>query len=251
MKTRLVWSLARILHRFNLDIVRRGRLPPDFREDDIRTINRVRRFTVTSPERIAALCDAVRYVAANRVPGDIVECGVWKGGSVMAAALTLLAVNDAARHLFLFDTFQGMTEPTAKDVSCFGEVATDRWPGTVQGGGASDWANSPIEEVRGALSTTGYDMNKVHLIKGRVEDTIPAEAPPAIAVLRLDTDWYESTLHELIHLFPRLSKGGVVIIDDYGHWLGARQATDEYFRTHDVRILLNRIDYTGRIGVKA
>jgi O-methyltransferase len=238
-----------ILNRFNLDIVRR-RLPPDLSEDDIHTLNQVRGYSGTPPVRLVALCDAVRYIAASQIPGDIVECGVWKGGSMMAAALTLRAARDTTRHLHLFDTFEGMPEPTAKDISCFGEVATEQWRIMARNGGGSDWAYSPIEDVRGAMYSTGYEMNKIHLIKGRVEDTIPAEAPAAIALLRLDTDWYDSTLHELVHLFPRLSTGGVIIIDDYGHWLGARQATDEYFRTRNVRILLNRIDYTARIGLK-
>jgi O-methyltransferase len=79
---------------------------------------------------------------------------------------------------------------------------------------------------------------------------LPEFAPECISLLRLDTDWYESTRHELIHLFSRISKGGVIIIDDYGHWKGAREAVDEYIRENNIKILLNRIDYTGRIGVK-
>ena len=75
-------------------------------------------------------------------------------------------------------------------------------------------------------------------------------APRKIALLRLDTDWYESTKHELVHLFPRLSTGGVLIVDDYGHWAGARRAVDEYVSEHGIVMLLTRIDYTGRIGVK-
>jgi hypothetical protein len=97
---------------------------------------------------------------------------------------------------------------------------------------------------------TGYPQHKLHFIRGRVEDTIPVEAPERISLLRLDTDWYESTRHELIHLFPRLASGGVVIIDDYGHWKGARRAVDEYFRENGIPILLNRIDYTGRTAIK-
>jgi O-methyltransferase len=85
---------------------------------------------------------------------------------------------------------------------------------------------------------------------GKVEDTFPKDTPDKIAILRLDTDWYESTRHELIHLYPKLSIGGVLIIDDYGHWEGARKAVDEYINDNTLRILLNRIDYTGRIAVK-
>ncbi|HYM86681.1 MAG TPA: TylF/MycF/NovP-related O-methyltransferase, partial [Pseudoxanthomonas sp.] len=74
--------------------------------------------------------------------------------------------------------------------------------------------------------------------------------PECIALLRLDTDWYESTRHEMIHLFPRLCVGGVLILDDYGHWLGARRAVDEYLGEHNVPLFLQRIDYTGRYAVK-
>ena len=90
----------------------------------------------------------------------------------------------------------------------------------------------------------------VEFVQGRVENTLPAAAPPEIAVLRLDTDWYESTRHELEHLYPRLVDGGVLIVDDYGYWQGARQAVDEYFGETGEAILLNRIDDTGRIAVK-
>jgi hypothetical protein len=87
-------------------------------------------------------------------------------------------------------------------------------------------------------------------VRGKVEDTLPAQAPEQIALLRLDTDWYESTRHELEHLYPRLVSGGVLIIDDYGYWQGARQATDEYFAGRGIHLLLNRIDITGRIAIK-
>ena len=101
------------------------------------------------------------------------------------------------------------------------------------------------------LYETGYPEEKIHFVQGRVEETIPASAPDSISLLRLDTDWYESTKHELVHLFPRLSPSGVIIIDDYGHWKGCRKAVDEYFDTGDhPQLLLNRVDYSCRIAVK-
>lgn len=87
-------------------------------------------------------------------------------------------------------------------------------------------------------------------VKGKVEDTVPEKAPDRISLLRLDTDWYESTYHGLLHLYPRLSVGGVLIIDDYGHWAGAKKAVDQYLNENHLKLLLNRIDDTGRIGVK-
>ena len=93
-------------------------------------------------------------------------------------------------------------------------------------------------------------MKRVHLIKGMVEQTIPHDAPDQIALLRLDTDWYESTAHELKHLYPRLANRGIMIIDDYGHWQGARMAVDEFIQAQDFKPFLHRIDYTGRLIVK-
>ena len=172
---------------------------------------------------------------------------------MMAVANLLLAVGDAARELYLFDTFEGMSEPTAHDKSHDGVLAdvllaeSDR---SNKEEASSVWCHANLDSVKAALLSTGYPQEKVHFIKGKVEETIPGAAPEKIALLRLDTDWYESTLHELEHLFPRLVKGGVLIIDDYGHWEGAKKAVDEYINSNRLRILLGRIDYTGRIAVK-
>ena len=208
----------------------------------------VRPFTMTSPERVYALAQSVRYVVKNAIEGDIVECGVWRGGSMMAVAQTLMKVA-AARSLHLFDTFDGMPMPSERDMDVHGRpaavmmAAADKATSEV-------WAVSSLDEVRKNMTSTGYDASRINYIPGRVEDTIPRHAPEQIALLRLDTDWYESTYHEMKHLFPRLSVGGVLIIDDYGHWRGARQAVDQYLAETRVKLLLTRIDYTCRLAVK-
>lgn len=223
-------------------------LPPDIDDEARNVIEMVSPFTMTSPERILAVRDAVRYVSRHRVPGDIVECGVWRGGSMMAAALTLLASGDR-RHLWLYDTFEGMSPPAEADRDVHGTdaatllAAEDRRTGDT-------WCYSPLDDVRQNVLATGYPEALVRFIQGRVEETVPASAPEQIAILRLDTDWYESTRHELEQLYPRLSVGGVLIIDDYGHWQGARRAVDEYIESTGARLLLSRIDYTGRLAVK-
>ena len=111
-------------------------------------------------------------------------------------------------------------------------------------------AIAPFEEVSRNMFSTGYDRARINFVRGKVEDTLPASAPAEIALLRLDTDWYESTSHELVHLYPRLVKGGILIIDDYGHFAGAKKAVDEYFQEYSIPIFFNRIDYTGRLAVK-
>jgi len=216
--------------------------PPDFESSDIEIIRAVEPYTMTSTERIYALVHAVRHVVRNRIAGDMVECGVWKGGSVMAMALTLLQLGARDRSLYLFDTFAGMTAPSEVDVDYQGRQAHVILDAVR--------CEASQQEVEKAVFSTGYDPEQIHFVPGRVEETIPDHAPASIALLRLDTDWYESTQHELQHLFPRLARGGVIIIDDYGHWRGARQAVDEYIAQHQIPLFLHRIDYTGRIGVK-
>ncbi|MEK6208862.1 MAG: TylF/MycF/NovP-related O-methyltransferase [Pseudomonadota bacterium] len=247
----LLRPLRKLARRFGVDIVPYPPVLKGVDEGTAQTIDAVRPYTMTSDQRVAALCDAVRYVVTNRIPGDIVECGVWKGGSMMAVARTLLELGDRTRELHLFDTFEGMTAPTGEDVALTGESAADLMAASTDREDAeSVWCRAPLDIVQQAMASVGYDRSKVHYIKGRVEDTIPAAAPERIALLRLDTDWYESTRHEMIHLFPRLCVGGVLILDDYGHWLGARRAVDEYLREHNVPLFLQKIDYTGRYAVK-
>jgi O-methyltransferase len=211
--------------------------------------NRCWPYTMTNLERTYALYQAVGYVVRHNVPGAVVECGVWRGGSAMAAALSLLEFGDSARPLFLYDTFAGMTEPGQPDVDLFGRVAHAEWAGKRRDG-FNEWCHAPLDEVRRNMAATGYPADRIVYVKGRVEDTIPRVLPDNISVLRLDTDWYESTRHELEHLYPLLSPGGVLIVDDYGYWNGARTATDDYFAETGHPILLHRVDGSARVGVK-
>jgi hypothetical protein len=201
---------------------------------------------MTSIERMYALYQATQYVLAREVPGAIVECGVWRGGSSMLAALTLERLGARDRELWLYDTFEGMAEPTREDgAEAYAEWARHEAPDV------NHWCYGPIDVVRSNMLATGYPSDLLNLVQGKVEDTIPGRLPESIGLLRLDTDWYASTKHELVHLYPLLQPGGVLIIDDYGHWEGARRAVDEYLVEHDQHLLLSRIDYTGRIGIKA
>ena len=260
MAGRALSVLHSALHRVGVDLVRWSEpvtdrataatpiYPPDFDDTDREIVQKVRPYTMTSPERIATLIDAVEYIHHAGIPGSIVECGVWKGGSMMAAATTLLRL-DERRDLYLYDTFEGMTEPTVDDVDFRGNAAADllrQQPRSVD----SIWAVAPVEGVRQALATTGYPESLVHYVQGPVEETIPRTVPGQISLLRLDTDWYESTRHELEHLYPLLAPGGVLIVDDYGHYVGSQKATDEYFAEHPEPVLLSRVDYTCRMAVK-
>lgn len=222
---------------------------PDATFKQLEVIESVRSLTMTSPERILGLCNAVDYVSRNQIQGDFVECGVWRGGSTAAAAKTLLANDDTNRTLWLYDTFDGMSAPTEQDVDYMGQSAEALLKQQDPNDAESVWCYSPLEQVKTAMVSTGYPMQKVRFVEGKVEDTLPIQIPDRISLLRLDTDWYESTRCELEYLFPRLVPGGVLIVDDYGHWEGCRRAVDEYFEENNIAMLLNRIDYTGRIGI--
>lgn len=247
-------SIRNIARRCGYSLVRcqsENGYPVDFDEREVHVIRATRPYTKTTAERMYSLIQAVRYVVANDVPGDLVECGVWRGGSMMIVAQTLIDLHCTDRHLYLYDTFEGMVRPTGDDVSYKGVRALDKFEKRQTGEDRSDWCLASLEEVTALMHGTGYDAEKTHLVPGKVEETLPGQAPEQISLLRLDTDWYESTRHELVHLFPRLAPGGVLVIDDYGDWLGARKAVDEYIAENNVSILLNRVDDSGRIGVKA
>jgi hypothetical protein len=222
--------------------------PADFEEADIELYRRVGAYTMTTPPRLFGLVRAVEYVSARELPGAIVECGVWRGGSMMAVALTLLRVGRTDRDLYLFDTFSGMTPPTDEDVRRSGERAADLLAEDTED--SDIWAVASLEQVREAMFSVGYPQERIHFVQGPVEETVPAHAPEEIALLRLDTDWYSSTKHELVHLYPRLTPGGVLILDDYGYWQGARQAVDEYLSENRLALLLSRVDNTARIALK-
>ncbi len=242
------------LNRLGYDLVRRNGTPnledpyPDLSKQDKETYELLTPFTMTSVERLTTLIQATEYIVENRIEGDVAECGVWRGGSMMAVALTLKQMGDTTRNLFLYDTFTGMSAPSERDTRFDGVPAEELLRESEQN--ASIWCYASMDDVRRNLLTTGYPESKIHFVKGRIEETVPCTLPDRLCLLRLDTDWYESTMHELTYLYPKLVEHGVLIIDDYGHWRGAKEATDSYFGQLDMKPFLHRIDYTGRLVIK-
>ena len=224
--------------------------PPNTSVQDREIINAVSHYTMTSVERQIALIEATRYIIDSKIDGCFVECGVWRGGSCMAIALTILKEDELNRNLYLYDTFEGMTAPTIHDES-FDGIPAEKYLNSDKKKKGIFWAVSTYDEVESNIYSTGYSKEKIKLIKGPVEKTLPLSKPDVpIALMRLDTDWYESTKHELNVLFPLLNEGGVLIIDDYGHWKGAKKAVDEYFSNLNDKYYMHRIDYTGRMLIK-
>src|SRR5205085_1122104 len=200
-------------------------------------------------ETTYGLFQAVKYIVQNKIAGAIVECGVWRGGSMMLIAYALRHFGDTSRDLYLYDTYAGMTEPDDVDVDYDGNAMKPIWTHAVRQG-AMMAPGDPVEQVKANLRLTGYPETRMHFIAGDVLETIPAQAPSRIALLRLDTDWYKSTLHELRHLYDLIVPHGVLIIDDYGWCRGARKATDEFFSDRPFRPMMHRVDQAPRLMIQ-
>ena len=237
---------------YNISKIKKDKYPIDISNETIRIYEEVEPYTATSLERVNALLQSVVYITENNIDGEIVECGVWKGGSCMAVAIKLMELEQKTREIWLYDTFEGMTEPTNHDI----EIETGKKGKELLDGIDKNtdkynmWAYAPKEIVINNMKKTGYPTDNIKYIVGKVEKTLKERKPKKIALLRLDTDWYESTKAELEELYPHVVNGGIIIIDDYGHFEGAKRAVDEYFEKEDNKPLLNRIDYTGRLIIK-
>lgn len=213
---------------------------------------RVRPYTYSRVLNIHTICQSVKYLESHAIPGAFVEFGVWRGGASMAAALKLMALGNTGRDFYLYDTYAGMPEPGTTDRLYadphldLKKYRSDR----ALPGGANGWHRAGLEEVQRNMSSTGYPEEKIHYIKGCVTETLPARAPDQIAWLRLDTDFFESTAHELEHLFPRVSRHGIIIVDDYDSYQGCREAVDDYVRRNGLRIFWLTQGDSGRVAVK-
>ena len=167
----------------------------------------------------------------NRIEGDIVECGVFKGANCRFICDYLKSINYENINIFLYDTFEGMPCASSNDINIFTKKNYNFYLKKMQKNNEVDnfYKYENIENVKKLLFQTNYNKNKIHFIKGLVEETIPKTIPNKISLLILDTDYYDSTKHELQHLYPLVEKGGIIIIDDYGTWSGVKKAVDEYF----------------------
>ena len=245
--------LKKQIKRAGYDVVKLNKeqqWPADFETDHKRIAQKVAPFTMTSPERVFGLIESVKYITKHGIEGDIVECGVWKGGSMLAIAEALKDAGVQNRKLYLYDTFEGMSEPTEADRSHDDQDAVNLLQKDTNKEKNLVWAYSTLDTVKKTMQLSAYPQELITYVKGKVEETLPRTLPGKIALLRLDTDWYESTKHELEQLYPLLVPGGILIIDDYGFWKGARKAVDEYIAQHSLRLFLARMDDTGRIAVK-
>jgi len=210
------------------------------------------RYSMASIPRLVNTLKACKYVVENKIPGDFVECGVWRGGNGILAKKTFQSLG-STKKVWMFDTFEGMTAPTSVDVSSQSQTAAESQYVASQKETHNEWCYASLNDVKKNCTDSGLDMDELEFIQGDVFDTLRCieKLPDEISVLRLDTDWYESTKFELETLYPRLSQRGVLIIDDYGYWEGARKAVDEFFLKMPYKPLFNVVDSTGRSAIKS
>lgn len=189
-------------------------------------------YTMTTTRRGRTLHRLAADVAARRVPGDMVDCGVWNGGSTV-----LLSAGAPGRDVWAFDSFEGLPEPGPLD--------------GVESQGFQGECHGAEELLREAISRFAHP-ERLRVQRGWFDETFPEAAPEieAVSLLHCDGDWYESVKLTLETFYPKLSSGGYVVIDDYGHWIGARRATDEFREHHKIDAPLIRIDYTGHYWQK-
>lgn len=249
IKTRAAERLARTLKSRGIAITREYGV--DMTPETVATIKFVRPYTMTTVQRIEAVISATHHVVDHEIPGAFVESGVWMGGSIMAAARTLVERGVTDRDLYLFDTYEGLPPPGEHDrIAGAEQSGAESYAELTAASGDIAYLEAPVDQVRANVALTGYPMDRVHTIQGMVEDTIPANTPEQVAFLRLDTDFYSSTKVEMENLFPRVSANGILILDDYGYLEGARKAVDDYLATYPFPVFLHRIDTTGRLVVK-
>lgn len=246
--------LKKIFNLFGFQIQRLHTLnfPIELSSSELDCYNYVRNnnLSMVNPQNLFSTLLSCRHVHLNSIPGDFVECGVWKGGNSILAKNYFQTYGES-RNVWLYDTFTGMTKPTDVDISSIGEDANSIYS-LYEKFDSNGWCHSPLTEVQNNFTAYNLSNSNVKFIVGDILQTtkINQNLPESISILRLDTDWYESTKCELEIFYPKLSIGGILIIDDYGHWSGAKKAVDEYFLKHKIPLALHYIDSSARIYFK-
>jgi O-methyltransferase len=248
--------VKRILRIANYDLVKvknvSRRYPVELSSAECEIIDYVleKNLTMVSFERLVATLMSCKHAILNSIEGDFVECGVWRGGNAIVAA-EMIRLYGSNKHVYLYDTFTGMTEPTKLDVDLHGTDAINEFNASKRAGYNAMYYAS-LDDVQEQFRLRHLLNSNIHFIQGDVNQTLASNKliPSKISMLRLDTDWYESTKVELQVLYPKLSVGGCLIIDDYGIWQGSRKAVDEYFAEYKPKPFLQYIDNTGRLSIK-
>ena len=251
MKNFLKSSLIKIFNFVGYEIIKRDQKIIELSKDDNELINLVSNYSMTPKIRIFNLLQSLRHIKHNKILGDYVECGVWKGGNIILFKKFIENEDlQSNKKIFAFDTFEGMTKPDENDYDLLSKInAKDLLEEDVEKK-TNVWGICNLEEVKLNLKKNLKDIDNIYLIKGPVEETLNLKdyIPEKISLLRLDTDWYSSTKKELESLYDKVSSGGIIIIDDYGHWGGAKKAVDQFFK--DKYVWMHYVDYACRLIIK-
>lgn len=242
----------KILDMLGLEVRRKNKLNFDIKNntDFMEMYNFCKPYTMLPIERMYSLYNATHYIFENKIEGDLVECGVWKGGACMLMGI-MMKEYESNRKIWMYDTFTGMTKPNDEEF----DVSINKKCGELYAKN-KNWCRSEFKELmsnmKSAIGEVGLDNNLV-VLEGDVCTDLDTDEnlPKEISLLRLDTDFYKSTRKELEILYPKLVSGGVLIVDDYGQFSGAKKAVDEYFIKNGIKMLLNRVDYSCVVGVRA
>lgn len=217
----------------------------EIKKQDLDFITKISKFSMCSPANHWAIIQSINHIKSLKLEGDLVECGVLEGGNLILYEY-LNKKNNLKKKIYAYDTFEGMSNPSIIDKDFKNNSAIKIKKNN------SKWCYAALETVKKNIISFNQNLNNFIFIKGDVSNTLndKKNLPKKISLLRLDTDFYKSTMKELKVLYPRLVKNGVLIIDDYGHWKGAKKAVDKYFNLKKNFIWFQRIDYASRLFIK-
>jgi O-methyltransferase len=217
---------------------------PLSKRDILSIYNHIEGHTLASPYGIMSLIQSVEYILENNIPGALLECGVFVGGNIQAMIKVLKILGHYDRDIWAYDTFSGMPKPQEIDIEFKTGPAIILWEKNKFANSevSSRWVRYTLRKVMEQITPLEYPAERLHFIKGMVEKTVPKHLPGQIALARFDTDFYSSTKHEFEHIYPRVSSGGIIFVDDYGAFLGSKTATDEYIKENNLNLHLEIVD---------
>ena len=251
MINKIKFLINKFLDHFDLVLINNNMKIIELTNHDNEILKTISKYSMTPKIRIFNLIQSLKHVKQKNIDGDFVECGVWKGGNIILFKKFLdMDFKNKNKTIYAYDTFEGMTEPTTDDYDLRNNENASQILKKDKNKKSNAWGVCTIENVKRNILNETENLNNIKFIKGKVEDTLNEEKnlPLKISILRLDTDWYLSTKKELEVMFNRVSPGGIIIIDDYGHWSGSKKAVDEFFK--DKYVWMHYVDYACRLIIK-
>ncbi|WP_440613970.1 TylF/MycF/NovP-related O-methyltransferase [Candidatus Pelagibacter sp. HIMB1748] len=242
--------ISKALGKMGYSVINHNQKIVELSKKDDELINLVKNYSMTPKIRIYNLLQALRHIKIKKIEGDYVECGVWKGGNILLFKKFLENEDSSLRNIYAFDTFQGMTDPDENDIEISSKDTATKLLQKDKNKKTNVWGICSLDQVKKNISKHTKDLRNIYFVKGAVEKTLNENKniPEKISLLRLDTDWYQSTKKELEVLYKKVSIGGIIIIDDYGHWGGSKKAVDEFFS--DKFVWMHYVDYACRLIIK-